>query len=483
MLTEPLLEDASPTARERSDAVAAEVLVLSAVCSITEGALSAVLALSAAIVEPVQLYTQAAGAYYVSYAVSAVLAPATVRRFGPKRCIYLGSSATALFILSLAVPSAGTTIAFAVLGGAGTVVMWTSQGLYLVDCATRFAAANRGLADAASAAEGGADGVGDGDRDADGDAEDGGRRRAASKGGLARLLPRPQRFEEAMALFSGAFASIFLTTLLLCKLLASLLTGGAGPGAGASPVRVPWQTGSASAGGAALYAASAALCLGAAALCVPRLREIAAAAPAAGEPRANVLAATAALLLSPRALLLAPTNLTFGLFVAFFPTVITSHVAARHGSAAAALLYAMTTVAAAAAATPLAAATAPRARAAVMLGGALALLSTALATLVLEPRQYTSWPAVVPLFALYGVGISVWQGSVVAVWPTIFPGAQEMTFAPLNFFMGVGSAVAFFCFKALSERTIAAICAAVDVVGAVAYAALFRGGVGGGGLR
>ena len=465
--------DEALTMEGASTAIAIDALLLSLVMATVDGCISAVLALSASLVEPQTLYTAAGGTLFTSFALSALFAPIVVVRLGLGRSIFVGIIFACIFIMSLTVPTAALLVPCAALSGIGFAIMWTAQGPYLFESAARFALLNSELARAQR------EGVQNMLlADADPYPPPPAKRGLCRCADGARFIPRPRDAASAVSLFSGTFAAITLITLVLFKLLASIVIGDfrglsdseSGAQETPSPVRLPGQTGSTTQQAAVLYACFAVASFLAALLSL-QLRGVRLQSSSAPDAWAT-LHATLRVLISERALSMALTNVTFGLMDAFFPTIVTSAVADAHGSAAAALLYLLSNVTAALAAVPLASASGPRGRAAVVCLGGAAFLAPSLAVLLLEESRYTQWDVLAVLFVLYGVGVSVWQGAVMALWAELFAGELEVAFAPLKVQSGGASAVAFFTFRYLTDGQIAALCAASAVLGISSFLVL-----------
>ena len=455
MATASLLSDGFRALQKASDELATDALFLSFLVGIAEGIVSAALVLSIALVEPPELYATAAGAFHASFAAVSLGSLSLLRTLGMPWCLRLGAMGAALFVLALATPTLPVLLPAAVVGGAGVVLMRTAKDPYLVEGAARYALVNRELLGAAQEEEIELLIAGDGSASW-----------AESKS--VCKMPRRQEENEARTVFHGAFASAQLISHVVCKGSAFLILSSA---TGLEAWRLPGQTGSVSGCAVGMYLLFALLCAASALVLGAHLRSVPVPFQEVDVRYGSTLTAITVSFIatvskavravfSRKALSMALTNVTFGLMDAFFPTIVTSAVADAHGSAAAALLYLLSNVTAALAAVPLASASGPRGRAAVVCLGGAAFLAPSLAVLLLEESRYTQWDVLAVLFVLYGVGVSVWQGAVMALWAELFAGELEVAFAPLKVQSGGASAVAFFTFRYLTDGQIAALCAA-----------------------
>ena len=402
-------------------------LRFSSAFAVNEGALLAVIALSAALVDP---YVAALGnaLLYLAFSLGCLASPAVVRRLGLRRSLLLGTSAYTLYVAAYIVPSAATLPPAALLAGAAGAVLWTAQGTYFTQNGRLYARA----------------------RAEHGDTE-----------------------ARGVTLFATLFAVLFPAVVAAFKAASSLLlllTRGATP-----PVYIALAL-------AAL--ASVAVMSGV----LPLQEEAHAPAEAAQPPPPEEVACVPLLRRSASAvgdalrelarmhcdatlLLMAPTNVAFGLCTAFFPYTVTIVAKDALGAAAVGWLYAAANVfsALAAAAFGLAAQRWPGCRPAIFAAGAGAFAGAAGAVFGAgDPAP--SRAALFALFCAYGVGVAVWQGTCMAFFGDAFPGRKALpAFAALKLHSGLASAIAFFVLPSASPRAAAAACVAAALLGFAAY--------------
>ena len=405
-----------------------------------EGALLAVIALSAALVDPA-VAALGNALLYLAFSLGCVASPAVVRALGLRRSLLLGTSAYTLYVAAYIVPSAATVPPAALLAGAAGAVLWTAQGAYFSRNGRLFA-------------------------------------RARSAGASVDAEAR------AVTLFATLFAVLFPAVVAAFKAASSLLlalTRGATP-----PV----------------YAALALAALASVAVMsgvMPLTEEphgSVHAAPAEDTPEAHAglmpsdAASSASLLrrgvsavggslrelavahCDATLLLMLPTNVAFGLCTAFFPYTVTILAKDALGAAAVGWLYAAANVvsALAAAAFGVAAQRMPGCRPAIFAVGAAAFAGAAGAVFSAGGGVAPTRGGLFALFSAYGIGIAVWQGTCMAFFGDAFPGRKALpAFAALKLHSGLASAIAFFVLPSSPPRAAAAACVATALLGFATY--------------
>jgi hypothetical protein len=431
---------APPSASDDAGALLRNGLRFSGAFAVNEGALLAVIALSAALVDPA-VAALGNALLYLAFSLGCVASPAVVRALGLRRSLLLGTSAYTLYVAAYIVPTAATVPPAALLAGAAGAVLWTAQGAYFSRNGRLFARARSG-------------------DDASVDAE-----------------------ARAVTLFATLFAVLFPAVVAAFKAASSLLlvlTRGATP-----PV----------------YAALALAALTSVAVMsgvMPLTEEphdsSVHAAPAEDTPEAHagLMPADATLSHSllrrgvsavgsslrelavahrdATLLLMLPTNVAFGLCTAFFPYTVTILAKDALGAAAVGWLYAAANVvsALAAAAFGVAAQRVPGCRPAIFAVGAAAFAGAAGA--VFSAGGAPTRGGLFALFSAYGIGIAVWQGTCMAFFGDAFPGRKALpAFAALKLHSGLASATAFFTLPSAPPRTAAAACVATALLGFATY--------------
>jgi hypothetical protein len=447
---------------------------MSAAFAVNEGALLAVISLSAALVDP-SVAALGNGLLYLSFSLGCIASPSLVRRLGDRTALVIGTSAYAAYVAAYIAPSSVTIPPAALAAGGCGALLWTAQGRYFTRNAHRYAHAQRLEAAGAEApAEG---------------AEDAAAAAAASS--------------RAVTLFATMFAVLFPAVVAAFKAATSAALAAT---RGATP---PVYAGLAAAALASVFAMSRVMDLrdndddgadgsdahvagdgGAAAREARRRAKPPAASSGggggAGGARACVLGVWGAAVASlrelraahrePTLLLMAPTNIAFGLCTAFFPYTVTLLAKDSLGAAAVGWLYALANVIAAlaAAAFGVLLARAPGARPVIFGVGAAAFGGAAAAVFAAAPPPAPplAAPPLAALFVAYGVGVAVWQGTCMAFFGQAFTGHAALpAFAALKLHSGLTSALAFFILPSAPPRAAAAACVAAAAGGFAAYCA------------
>ena len=428
-------------------------LRFSAAFATNEGTLLAVIALSAALVDPA-VAALGNALLYLAFSLGCVASPAVVRWLGLRRSLLVGTSAYTLYVAAYIAPSSATIPPAALIAGAAGAVLWTAQGAYFAENGRLYA---RARAAAAAAA------------DADAEA-------------------------RAVTLFATLFAVLFPAVVAAFKAASSVLLAATH---GSTP---PVYAALALAALASVAVMSGVMPLGESHGDAPH--DVAHAAPAEGappqdahrctqEPDAAPSDAPAGISLLRRGvsavssslrelavahcdatlLLMLPTNVAFGLCTAFFPYTVTILAKDALGAAAVGWLYAAANVvsALAAAAFGAAAQRMPGCRPVIFAVGAAAFAAAAGAVFS-AGAVAPSRGALFLLFCAYGIGVAVWQGTCMAFFGDAFPGDKALpAFAALKLHSGLSSAVAFFVLPSAPPRSSAAACVAAALLGFAAY--------------
>lgn len=384
---------------------------LCAAFSIIEGALLAVMALSAALVQP-GVANAGSALLYVFFAAGCLASPAAVRWVGDRAALVAGCGAYALYVLAYVWPSAATVPPAAALAGLCGAALWTAQGRHLAAAAHAHAAALH-----------------------------------VPKGGGGGGAMQAE-VDESTQLFSAAFATALPATVAAFKAATALAlaatVGGPGP----------------------VYALLA-LCSFGATFLMATVRKVApppppppaqltAACDDAGRRETAVAAAASeetswaevirAHTTSPNLARLVLTNVAFGLVTALLPSLATPAAASAVGAPAVGWLYFLANACAAACAAALgtaAAAATPGRRRGVVAAGAAAFAASSLAVALAAPSSpaWGAWPFLVLLFCCYGFGTAVWQCSIMALFARAFPGDARAlpAFAALKLHSGLAS--------------------------------------------
>ena len=393
---------------------------MSAAFAGNEGALLAVVSLSAGLIEP-RTAGLANGTLYMSFALGCLASPSVVRRLGDRRSLVLGTSAYALFCAAYMAPSAaGLPIAGAAAGACGAV-LWTAQGRYF--------SLNARLHARAAAREAGCP--------VDAQAE-----------------------SQAVSTFATLFAVLFPLSLALFKVMAAVILALTGGG------HVAVYAFLAAAAGASVW-----LMTGVADLDGGEGEGAARAEETAAEVATEVWRAHAR---EPLLLLLLPTNVAFGLCTAFFPYAVTLLAKETLGVSAIGWLYALANLVSSSVAAACGVASrrhgAAGRRASLTLGAAAFAAATG-SVYARGPGQ-GAWGAgsLSLLFILYGIGTAVWQGSVMAFFGDAFVGEKALpAFSSLKLQSGLASALAFFILPGADRRSAAAVCALCSALGLACY--------------
>jgi hypothetical protein len=395
-------------------------LRLSTAFAANEGALLAVVALSAALVEP-RTAALANALLYLFFALGCLASPAAVRHLGDRRSLVLGTSAYTLYVAAYIFPSrAGVPVAASLAGACGAV-LWTAQGHYF--------ARNARLHAAAVAAE------------------------AGSVAGAAEV-------SQAVSRFASIFAVAFPLALACFKALSALLIAGF-----KSPSLV--YTVLAASALASVWHMSG----------VADLSETEGPADESESPQSVAQAATEVVrahLSEPTLLLMLPTNLAFGMCSAFFPFAITLLAKDSLGEAAVGWLYSLSNLIAAA--TAFACGEHCRLngpdgrRRCVAVGAACFFFCTSAVWLRSGDKGGWGVRSLSLLFCLYGVGVSVWQGRIMAFFGEAFPGHSSLAaFSSLKLQSGLASALCFFILPSANRSSAAFACAAMALLGFCFY--------------
>ena len=422
-------------------------LRFSSAFAVNEGALLAVIALSAALVDPA-VAALGNALLYLAFSLGCVASPAVVRRLGLRRSLLLGTSAYTLYVAAYIVPTAATVPPAALVAGAAGAVLWTAQGAYFAHNGRLFARA----------------------RAADGDTEARGVTLFATM--FAVLFPAVvSAFKAASSLLllltHGATPPVYIALALAALASVAVMSGvmpleeehatGAGPDASlAAPAEQAQPPPGAFSGAHGANTAATG--------CMSLLhRSVAAVADALRELAVAHCDATL--------LLMAPTNVAFGLCTAFFPYTVTILAKDALGAAAVGWLYAAANVvsALAAAAFGMAAQRWTGSRPAIFAMGAGAFAGAAGAVFGAGAAA-PSRAALFALFCAYGVGVAVWQGTCMAFFGDAFPGRKALpAFAALKLHSGLSSAIAFFVLPSAPPRAAAAACVAAALLGFATY--------------
>ncbi len=422
------MTDVTPAASAEARALLLNGFRMSAAFAVNEGALLAVISLSAALVQP-RIAALGNALLYLAFSLGCLVSPLLARKLGDRRSLVVGTSAYCAYVAAFTFPSAATVPLAATLAGGGGALLWTAQGRYFALNARLYSKAAADVAEPA-----------------------------------------------AVARFATQFATLFPATVALFKALtalALLLTHGATP-----PVY---------AGLAAAAFASVLVMSGVADLHDTDERQHEGVDTAEAQQRAkkemsqssSILTFSSSLLDVARAhrdsllLLMLPTNVAFGLCTAFFPYTVT--LLAKHslGAAAVGWLYALSNAFAALAAAAYGAACArwgAPARRCVMCVGAASFAAATGAVFASHGGGAWSAPRLACIFMLYGSGVAVWQGTVMAFFGEAWPGEEALpAFACLKLHSGLASAIAFFALPGANVRGAAAACLCWAVLGFVCY--------------
>ncbi|KAK3239810.1 hypothetical protein CYMTET_50292 [Cymbomonas tetramitiformis] len=172
-------------------------------------------------------------------------------------------------------------------------------------------------------------------------------------------------------------------------------------------------------------------------------------------------------------LLLVPTNIAFGLCSAFFPYKVSLLVKDSVGKVYVGWLYSLSGIVGSILAI-LYASFCHRfshGRVAVVGVGAISFASSIIAV-TFCPAPTESWALVLYwtlLFAGYGSGVTVWQGTVMAVFGDMYKTRTLLAFASMKLHSGLASALAFFAIPYLSLDVAAAFCLVFIVCGYGGY--------------
>ena len=402
--------------------------------SVNHGCTAAALALASSRLG-VSLGGISSATLYGAYTLTALLlGERVVRRFGPKAALagalllysaYVGEFALVSGQGGGGVSPEAVVLGGSVLGGIAAGTLWTAEGAYFTKSAEAFAAAT----------------------------------------GRAP--------EDAAQQLRGTFAQTFLAGEVVLKLASSLLLGKVA----SEDQGIAFQ---------ALLLTS----LGAAALAwtieplgdmVPNGGESsaqAATALAVGEDRAGDETGVLDLLLRDRrSLSIAPFNFAFGFAAAFLQLFVNADIlAASEGMGIASIGVAGTIALGTATlvAQPLAAA---GKGVPVVSIGAAAFGAFAIALGVLPSGEDAvhfveqwKWVAVAPLFAMYGVGRSVWEGPFKGTFADLFPDCSASAFSATVVQSGLASTFAFLAFPLLGARASATLVATASCLALVSQA-------------
>eukprot|EP01059_Diplonema_ambulator_P026163 TRINITY_DN4336_c0_g1_i1.p1 TRINITY_DN4336_c0_g1~~TRINITY_DN4336_c0_g1_i1.p1 ORF type:complete len:429 (+),score=67.95 TRINITY_DN4336_c0_g1_i1:352-1638(+) len=105
-----------------------------------EGAITAILAISATLVEK-DLYSQAGVVLYLAFGVGTLVAPAVVGALGLKRSLVVGLAGFSIFAVSFVHPVTPVMLTAAAISGFLGSVLWTAQGAYYTVNALEYAKA------------------------------------------------------------------------------------------------------------------------------------------------------------------------------------------------------------------------------------------------------------------------------------------------------------------------------------------------------
>ena len=108
-----------------------------------EGCLTAVLAVSSAIINP-HLFATSAGTLYLSFAFGTIVAPALVNLTGLRLSLVLGLASYTLYIGCFIFPSWYSLIPSSAIAGLLGSLLWTSQGVYFTTNAVLYSEASLG---------------------------------------------------------------------------------------------------------------------------------------------------------------------------------------------------------------------------------------------------------------------------------------------------------------------------------------------------
>ena len=424
-------------------------LRFSSAFAVNEGALLAVIALSAALVDPA-VAALGNALLYLAFSLGCVASPAVVRRLGLRRSLLLGTSAYTLYVAAYIVPSAATVPPAALVAGAAGAVLWTAQGAYFSHNGRLFARA----------------------RAVHGDTE--------ARGVTLFATMFAVLFPAVVAAFKAASSLLLLLThgstppVYIALALAALAS--VAVMSGVMPLQEEHAAGAGSdtPASAEAHAAPAEELLHSThgadttspetTACMPLLRR---AVAAVGDALRELAAAHCDATL----LLMAPTNVAFGLCTAFFPYTVTILAKDALGAAAVGWLYAAANVVSALAAAifGVAAQRWPGCRPVIFAAGAGAFAGAAGAVFGAGAAA-PSRSALFALFCAYGVGVAVWQGTCMAFFGDAFPGRKALqAFAALKLHSGLSSAIAFFVLPSAPPRAAAAACVAAALIGFATY--------------
>ena len=108
-----------------------------------EGCLTAVLAVSSAIIDP-HLFATSAGTLYLSFACGTIVAPALVNLTGLRLSLVLGLASYTLYIGCFMFPSWYSLLPSSAIAGLLGSLLWTSQGVYFTTNAVLYSEASLG---------------------------------------------------------------------------------------------------------------------------------------------------------------------------------------------------------------------------------------------------------------------------------------------------------------------------------------------------
>ena len=373
-----------------------------------EGAVAAILAVSAALVDE-DLNALTGQVLYAAFCVGTLVAPASTFHLGLKRSLVIGLLGWCLFAASFISPTQTVLVFAACVSGILGSILWTAQGAYFTMNAIHYSEAT--------------------------------------------YFENPQlgvTVKDAIGLFSGIFAGIFPFALALCKLVSSVILQ--------SNVKDPTVA------VYSVYTALAVICTLSMCTILPM------STPPTAEPPTlkETLLATVKKLSDARMVLLIPTNVCFGVTAAYFPVLMTPMTSDSHGKHFVGYMYATSGFVAAAFAYPLSRFSnyMVHGRSVIMVFGGFCYSVIYLVMWFVSPTDIFSLAV---LFILYGIGNTVWQGTCMAVFADIWHDDPAPAFANLKLHSGLASTIAYGAFVGQDRSDVAAVCFFICLIGVFCY--------------